>query len=52
MRDEALAQVHQAWEDGRSSLGLDFTRPLGEDGLRQATPNPHPLPAAGSTAGR
>lgn len=37
---------HEAWAEGRESLGLDFAKPIGEDGMRPSTPNPY----QGSTA--
>lgn len=30
-----------AWKQGRESIGLDMTRPIGPDGQRPTTPNPY-----------
>lgn len=47
--DEARAQFNAwlaetraaAWDEGRDSFGLDFLKPLREDGTRPQTPNPY-----------
>ena len=31
----------EAWDEGRNSLALDFTKPMNESGMRPSTPNPY-----------
>jgi len=44
--DVVHAEYHRkvsekAWDEGRASIAEDFLRPVNENGMRPATPNPY-----------